>query len=85
MDLAGVNGEDEYRECIESPGLAPRQLAAPCDVMMGSDSGPLGALSDITLVARVISDVNQADEKHRDALLAALLSAAWPSHWALNQ
>ena len=47
--------------------------------MMESDSGPVDAIPDATLVARVAGDIDHSDKDQRDALLSDLLCAAWPT------
>jgi hypothetical protein len=53
--------------------------------MMESDSGPVDAIPDATLVARVAGDIDQSDAEQRDALLSDLLCAAWPTLTAQSQ
>ena len=53
--------------------------------MMESDSGPVDAVPDATLVARVVGDITQSDSERRDALLSDLLCAAWPTLTAQSQ
>jgi hypothetical protein len=53
--------------------------------MMEFDSGPVDAVPDATLVARVANDIDQSDAQQRDALLSDLLCAAWPSLAAQSQ
>jgi hypothetical protein len=85
MDHAGVSGEHGYGERTERPRLAPSSLALLGDSMMESDSWPLDAVSAAALLARVIRDIDQSSEEHRDVLLSDLLCAAWPSRSAQNQ
>ena len=53
--------------------------------MMEFDSGPVDAMPDAALVARVAGDIDQSDKDERDALLSDLLSAAWPMPTAQPQ
>ena len=53
--------------------------------MMESDSGPVDAVPDATLVARVAGDIDHSDKDQRDALLSDLLCAAWPTLTAQSQ
>ena len=53
--------------------------------MMEFDSGPVDAVPDATLVARVVGDIAQGDSERRDALLSDLLCAAWPTLTAQSQ
>jgi len=47
-----------------------------------ADTWPLDASSAATLVLRVVADVDSSSDDRRDALLADLLCAAWPSRVA---
>ena len=53
--------------------------------MMEFDSGPVDAVPDATLVARVAGDSDHSDKDQRDALLSDLLCAAWPTLTAQSQ
>jgi len=53
--------------------------------MMESDSGPVDAVPDAALVARVVGDIDQSSRDQRDALLSDLLCAAWPTPGAQSQ
>ena len=53
--------------------------------MMESDSGPVDAVPDLALVARVAGDIHRSDSEQRDALLSDLLCAAWPTLTAQTQ
>jgi hypothetical protein len=53
--------------------------------MMEFDSGPVDAIPDAALVARVAGDIDQCDREQRDALLSDLLCAAWPTLTAQSQ
>jgi hypothetical protein len=52
---------------------------------MEPDSGPVDAVPDVTLVARVAGDIDHSDKDQRDALLSDLLCAAWPTLTAQSQ
>jgi hypothetical protein len=52
---------------------------------MEPDSWPLDSASAAALVARTIDDIDGSDEEQSDALLSALLCAAWGGVWAQNQ
>jgi hypothetical protein len=85
MDRAGVSGEDGYRERSQCLRLVRRSLEVLGGSMMESDSWPLDAVSAAALVARVIRDIDQSSDEHRNVLLSDLLCAAWPSCWAQDQ
>jgi hypothetical protein len=51
---------------------------------MEPNDWPLDPQSAATLVLQVIDDIDGSDDELRDALLADLLSAAWPSQLALS-
>ena len=52
---------------------------------MEPNSWPLDPKSAAALVMRVVHDIDASDDEQRDALLADLLCAAWPSQWAQNE
>ena len=85
MDRAGVSGEHVHSERTECPRLALQPLPALGEPMMESDSEPLDEVSAAALLARVIRDIDQSTEAHRDVLLSALLCAAWPTRPAQDQ
>jgi len=47
-----------------------------------ADTWPLDASSAATLVLRVVADIDSSSDDRRDALLADLLCAAWPTRVA---
>lgn len=53
--------------------------------MMEPNSWPVDPVSAAALVLRVIDEIDASDDEERDALLSALLCAAWGNAWAQNQ
>jgi hypothetical protein len=53
--------------------------------MTDFDSGPVDAIPDAALVARVAGDIDHSDKEQRDELLSDLLCAAWPTATAQSQ
>ena len=53
--------------------------------MMESDSGPVDAIPDAALVARVAGEIDHRESEQRDELLSDLLCAAWPTPTAQSQ
>jgi hypothetical protein len=53
--------------------------------MMEPNGRPLDRASAAELVVRVVGDIDRSSADDRDALLSALLCAAWPSHCGQNQ
>jgi len=53
--------------------------------VMEPDSWPLDPKAAAALVMQVIDDIDASDDERRDALLADLLCAAWPSQRAQNE
>jgi hypothetical protein len=47
--------------------------------MMEFDNGPVDAIPDAALVARVAGDIDHSESEQRDELLSDLLCAAWPT------
>ena len=47
-----------------------------------ANTWPLDSDSASTLVARVLADIDRSSDEHREALLADVLCAAWPTRVA---
>jgi hypothetical protein len=47
-----------------------------------ANTWPLDAYSAATLVARVLADIDSSSDERRNALLADMLCAAWPTRVA---
>jgi len=53
--------------------------------MIDPDNGPLDPKAAAALVLRLVDDIDESSESDRDALLSALLSAAWGGAAAMSQ
>jgi hypothetical protein len=50
-----------------------------------ADSWPLDAADAAELVARILREMEEGGDEHRDVLLTDLVCAAWPSRPAQDQ
>ncbi len=52
---------------------------------MEPEPQPLDPIQTAALVMRTVDDIDESTEDDREALLSALVCAAWGNRWSLNQ